>query len=496
MKNKKAKSIFSSLDNYSSMPPPDLWEKIEAQLDQPKKKRRAIIWWSIAASLIVGLSVPAVLYFSSNQGDFIGNGDINSYENRSVGNNEKDNEIINANDINSIKEQKNNNKLNNVPIFINNSKSVVTVTPAAISSQNDSNAKKHSGFKNLNLRKNNLNAAIVKEETKSDQSAVNQNSNSTISKSVLASENSVYAANSVTHNKTVVSAENTNNPALNSNKKNTGNASPKDSLNKIKLEVAALESAVAQLDKEKNKKKNETVNVDKWALQVFAGVMSSQNYSNEKVLGNTIDSKQSSGYGVKASYKLNKKWGVRSGFKINELGQKIADVSYYEQQSFSGIMSGTLPLANDSFKSNSSQNMHQIVFVSSNPNYMFALDSKSDNGFEKGNVTQNLKYFEMPLEVSYALLNKKKANIVMNTGGFVGKLIANELLLNGNSIGENNNVNEYVFGTLLSSTLQYEIYKKTKFFIEPGMNYYINPMENQSFNEFQWMFNVGLNVTF
>ena len=84
----------------------------------------------------------------------------------------------------------------------------------------------------------------------------------------------------------------------------------------------------------------------------------------------------------------------------------------------------------------------------------------------------------------------------MNTGGFVGRLISNKVLLNGSSIGENKNVNEFVYGTLLSSTLQYEFYKKTKFFIEPGMNYYINPLENQSFNQFQWMFNVGLNVSF
>ena len=67
MKNKEAKSIFSSLENYSSIPPPELWDNIEAQLDQPKRKKRAIIWWSIAASLLVGLSVPTILYFNSNQ---------------------------------------------------------------------------------------------------------------------------------------------------------------------------------------------------------------------------------------------------------------------------------------------------------------------------------------------------------------------------------------------------------------------------------------------
>ena len=69
MKNKEAKSIFSSLENFSSIPPPELWDKIEAQLDEPKKKKRAIIWWSIAASLVVGLSVPTILYFDANSGN-------------------------------------------------------------------------------------------------------------------------------------------------------------------------------------------------------------------------------------------------------------------------------------------------------------------------------------------------------------------------------------------------------------------------------------------
>src|SRR6187402_1452548 len=69
MKNKEAKSIFSSLENYSSIPPPELWDKIEAQLDKPENKKRVIIWWSIAASLVVGLSVPTILYFNANQGN-------------------------------------------------------------------------------------------------------------------------------------------------------------------------------------------------------------------------------------------------------------------------------------------------------------------------------------------------------------------------------------------------------------------------------------------
>ncbi len=113
-----------------------------------------------------------------------------------------------------------------------------------------------------------------------------------------------------------------------------------------------------------------------------------------------------------------------------------------------------------------------------------------------GNIDQSLKYIEMPLEVSYSIFSKNKANISLNTGGFVGKLIANNLALNGNSIGENENANDFVYGSTLSSTIQYRVYKKTNIFVEPAMNYYINPLSAQSFNQFQWGLNFGLNVSF
>jgi hypothetical protein len=568
MKNKEAKSIFSSLENFSSIPPPELWDKIEAQLEEPKKKKRAIIWWSIAASLLVGLSVPTILYFNSNQENGFeiniennanANGDFNSNSNAN------DNGNTNSN----VKGNENNNvKLNNKLINLNRGNQVATTTTPIISSK----TKKHKGFKNFSKLKNNEMNPNANDEPKSNTIAANQNSVSTISKSELAFDSAAQVNNSNTNNKVVVSNEknsisksnankavtaneisksvqvsnsnannkvivsneknsisksnankavttneisksvqisnsNVNNKSIVSSEKNTileldvdkgiaKNTSSKDSLNKIKMEVAQLENVLAQLDKDKTIKKKDSESIDKWSLQVFAGVMSSENYNNEKALGNTVASKQSSGYGVKTNYKLNKKWGVSSGFKINELGQKIAGVSYYEQESYSGIVTGKMLVANDSYQASSSKSSYGLVSISNNEGYLFASNSDSNNGLEKGNVTQNLKYFEMPLEVSYALLNKKKTNISMNTGGFVGMLISNDLLLNGNSIGENKNVNQYVYGTLLSSTLQYEFYKKTKFFIEPGMNYYINPLENQAFNQFQWMFNVGLNVSF
>lgn len=535
MKNKEAKSIFSSLENYSSIPPPELWDKIEAQLDEPKKKKRAIIWWSIAASLVVGLSVPAILYFNANQGNGL---ELNVESNANGVVLQKDSNEKNNNTQNSNSNKNGNDTLNGKEIKEKNLNSNQVATANVLN--NSSKTNDEPKIKNLNQRIRKGKIQIAKNESqsnvvvstqnstsvipktelpidksaqvsnsKSDKNAIVSNQNSdifetnknkgitenTVSKSESGIDKSVQVNQFNSDNKVIVSNQNNEVLGLNSDKRIAENTSSKDSLSKIKSEVEQLEKALVQLDKDKTKKEEVSESVDKWSLQVFAGVMSSQNYTNEKALGNTVTSKQSSGYGVKTNYKLNKKWGVSSGFKINELGQKIAGVSYYDTQMMYSAAAGSLPIINDKNVTNSSAN-YQLVSISKEDKYLFSSNSKSASGLEKGDVTQNLRYFEMPLEVSYSLLNKKKANISMNTGGFVGKLISNDVALNGNSIGENKNVNEYVYGTLLTSTLQYELFKKTNFFIEPGMNYYINPLENQSFNQFQWMFNFGLNVKF
>ena len=542
MKNKEAKSIFSSLEHLSSTPPPELWANIEAKLDEPKKKKRHVIWWWAAACIMAGLSLPAIWYANSNQGN---NLELNIEDNanevvlqndsnvtktvieKAIEKSTDDLKNIDANNEESIVEKPSGGQINNNSSESknNNLNSKNTSVATKIVPVNSYKTKDSEIFKNSNQEKQNQSIAQSNDKLQSDAMVVNKKATASIynSTSVATKNNSSQVSNSNVNTKTLAIVEKNNSVSdmkqktegvknanskstptnqnfevsgFNSNKAIAENTKAKDSII-IKKELAQLENALVALDKDKKKEKKSSEVIDKWSLQVFAGVMGSENYNNEKSLGNTVASKQSNGYGVKTNYKLNKKWAVSSGFKINELGQKIDGVSYYERQDVQTSKVGALPLASsDNMQIGSSSINNNIVFVSDNENYLFAANSNSANGFETGNVTQSLKYFEMPVEVSYALLSKKKTNISMNTGGFVGKLISNEVLLNGSSIGENKSVNEYVYGTVLSSTLQYEIFKKTKFFIEPGMNYYINPLENQSFNQFQWMFNVGLNVSF
>jgi uncharacterized lipoprotein NlpE involved in copper resistance len=256
-------------------------------------------------------------------------------------------------------------------------------------------------------------------------------------------------------------------------------------------ELQNLEKGITNPEDKKEKETKPKSESDKWAVQVFAGVANSDNYKNDKTLGHVNDSKQSSTYGVKTKYKINNKWAVGSGLKINELGQSIANVSYMDVSE-----------KNSAFFSPSAYFVKNVATpqIANNRSYVFVSNTTKDalvsENVQTGNLDQSLRYIEMPLEVSYAVFSKNRTNISLNTGGFVGKLISNNVALDGTSIGKNLDANDFVYGSVLSSTVQYRIYKKTNVFVEPAMNYYINPLNNQSFNQLQWGLNFGLNVSF
>lgn len=628
MKKQNIEDIFSSMEDFSSVPPPELWGEIEKKLDKPKKKKRAILWWSAAACLLLGLLPPSVLHFNSTSG--IKTIQIDSQQNNNVVLDEKKNdtntnktistkenksgEVITEkesdiiNDVSSIKNkadqpenfQKNQNqktavahtesKKNNggdlnsnteKPNNNNNNNKAVAEKSFVTDHKNGFNS--DSQYQVANADKNVSNQAIQEKNTVSGKAGLfNPNSkiqpltdkkfsNKTLAEKALAttktngfnsvSKNQIANADKKASNKILAektfSAGNVNpfNPSsknqlsksffedqstsktnnniafanANSNvtghqkttsdnnaKQNSTNLfsekqlannqktsskfndvlSKKDSVQLAELQN--LEKGITPEEKKENKDKNKlNPNDEKWAVEVFAGVASSENYKNEKTLGNTNDSKQSNSYGVKTKYKINKKWAVASGLKVNELGQSVANVSYisannnaffssndYFNQTASAALSAPLTANND------------YLFVPNSTSDAFKQNNIENNSLKNGNLDQNLRYLEMPLEVSYVVFSMNRASVNLNTGGFVGKLISNNVALDGNSIGQNVNANDFVYGSTLSSTLQYRVYKKTNVFVEPAMNYYINPLSNQSFNQFQWGLNFGLNVSF
>lgn len=603
MKKQNIEDIFSSMEDFSSVPPPELWGEIEKKLDKPKKKKRVILWWSAAACLLLGLLLPSVLHFNSTSGiKNIGKGAVennnvvvdgkkdNLNSNKTIetptsednpGKNTPENQLVITEDSTSTKNNSdqvhNSQKTQNQETAVaqsdnetktnsnvlapksnfrkTNSNQSGTTEKAVVYSQENTFKTKPSNKFNSASKNQFLNAdkkaenQVIAEKTFStgktnsfnsnsknqvlsaDKKAANQilaektfnagktnafNSNlknqvsSSIFEDQLNSKNNKnVASNSFLNEKGKAANENTlkqNNETLliskelasnqKSNAKFTDVLSKQDSVQLAELQN--LEKGILTPETKKEKDDKKLSKGEKWAVEVFAGLANSENYKNDKTLGNVNDSKQGSAYGVKTKYKINNKWAVGSGFKINELGQSISNISYVSTNTYNTAFYSS----NDYFNINPTSVAPQIstnsgyIFVSTNTTNALKQNNIQNSSIDSGKLDQSLRYIEMPLEVSYAVFSKNKATVNLNTGGFVGKLISNNMALNGNSIGENVNANDYVYGSTLSSTIQYRVYKKTSVFVEPAMNYYLNPLNNQSFNQFQWGLNFGLNVSF
>jgi hypothetical protein len=537
MKKQKIEDIFSSMEDFSSVPPPELWAQIEEKLDKPKKKKRAILWWSAAACLLLGLLLPSILHFSSPENK---NLDTNGFNNNHVvleekGNNTPKNNTTNQDKNNNEVKDSLKNSTSSEKQFNNLNSNGIQEQEIAVAhsdsknktnkKDSESNLQKNTNVPNQSLAIQNYNTSEDKAKATSSKKAIlgnKQTNNKGISEEriVFGKENKFNStakkqlSNSIFES--LAPSKNNNNLAFsnqNLQKAPTENTSTelayktnsKENTTKFKenalskidsvqlAELQNLEKGILspEAKKEEKEKKDKLIDKnEKWAVAVFAGVANSENTRNEKTLGSTNDSKQSNSFGVKTKYNINKKWAVGSGLKINELGQSVANVSYVSARSNALFIPGAYLADNAS-----------AAPVSNNPDYLLVSNTtkealKNDASIQTGKLDQNLRYIELPLEVSYSVFNKNKASINLNTGGFVGKLISNNVALDGHSIGQNTSANDYVYGSTLSSTLQYRVYKKTNVFVEPAMNYYINPLSTQSFNQFQWGLNFGLNVSF
>jgi len=549
MKKHKIEDIFSSMEDFSSVPPPELWSQIEEKLDKPKKKKRVVLWWSAAACLLLGLLLPSILHFTASPENINLNKGGSENGNNSVVLDKKTNDNSNNRNLDQNKNiGKTADSLNENATRKNqfNTGSRIQVEETSVAQTNSKNKtnKKDSKYSTPNVA-NTPNESIAFQNTNSseDKSAVKSSSksilgnNSKTSNKGISEERIAFGKQSKfnsTANKPLsnsifdekLTAKNNKNLAFNSQSSSVNNSSSannnayksntlisgknestrtdkaviiKDDLklnnslsktDSIQLaELQNLEKGILSPEKtkeEKEKKDNLIDKKERWAVAVFAGVASSENTKNEKTLGNVNDSKQSNSYGVKTKYSINKKWAVGSGLKINELGQSVANVSYLSAKNNAFFAPDSYPVA-----AAGNQPSQDYLLISNSTK-----EALKNENVQTGKLDQNLRYIEMPLEVSYSIFNKNKASINLNTGGFVGKLISNNVNLDGHSIGENMNANDYVYGSTLSSTVQYRVYKKTNVFVEPAMNYYVNPLNSQSFNQFQWGLNFGLNVAF
>ncbi len=236
------------------------------------------------------------------------------------------------------------------------------------------------------------------------------------------------------------------------------------------------EAAVAKLDTPKGNNWEVTPNFG----PVFYNSLDGGSSIDPAFADNSQSGDVNFSYGVQVSYNINDKLSVRSGVNNVNLGYTTGGVE---------LATGPVDIALKSVDfggRNTVLSAFDKGTLSNLPpptdgNPFSNLNPKSTSG--NAELIQNLSYFEVPLELNYALLNNRFG--INMIGGFSTLFLGNnEVSVRDGDfqqvLGEANNLNSLSFSTNIGLGFNYKISKRLKFNIEPMFKYQLNPYSDSS----------------
>lgn len=454
--------------DFEVAPSDSVWNNIEAQLNQDKKKRRVIpIWWRYAG-------VAAILLFMLTMGGIYFNNSEGPQPTKVVGNEDIQTRSTNAANNNKIAIEQDDSEINTVENLNNQSGNKASSNSQNISTESTLAESSLATNKNESLLNGSSNK---KSKAKNNITSSNKNqivaSNSEAKNDVSVSDKSKNLNEAVKNNTSQVSAEKAKTLINNDSNDNNGIAEVKK--DKSIENLLTIEEA---LDKAKDEiADNKTSN--KWRIAPNAAPV----YFNTLGEGSSIDPQFNTNsktgelnmsYGINASYAVNDKLKVRSGINKVNLGYNTNNVIVYQSV---GVSSSTKALQNinASVSNNSTENISIISGENLNSG-SFAPTNTS--------INQSFGYIEIPLEIEYALINKKLGVNVI--GGFSSFFLSdNKIYSEAESgsktyLGEANNINNVSYSANFGFGFNYQVSKKIDLNVEPMFKYQINTFNNTS----------------
>jgi hypothetical protein len=538
MKEKKnIERLFQEkFKDFEAIPPQDSWDIIASKLNKKKKKRVIPFWFKlsgIAASFVILGTL--IWNYTTDKNEIIPNNTI-VLENSTIENNpnqKPNNSIISSTNKNELKLNSSNNTKNeegnqndkinfstinkNENNFVFHTKENKKATKTISTLENSENIKvkksasesnsivsndENNFLKNAASEKNSLVAnteinkealknsisemnSIVSNEEKSDANPKNKSTkifdleNITSKEATVLNENKESKSTSTNNNISDFN-ENTISKTIGTSTeimKNDSTLVAKIAEEKNPLEELLLANEEGKNEAEKEEKRN------KWAISSVAAPV----YFNSMTQGSAIDEQFENNsksyattlsYGIGGSYSVSKKLSIRTGINNINFSYNTNDVAY--QTNFSAKAIGNIPAIS---RNNNGSN---IVFSSKN-NAQIALSGDVENVSisNSGAIKQDFSYIEIPLELSYKLLDKKFGIEVI--GGmstlFLNKnsvfLVTNGMEMN---VGKANNLNNIHFSSNVGLGFRYRILKNFTANLQPMFKYQINSFSENASN--------------
>ncbi|MAO18689.1 outer membrane beta-barrel protein [Muricauda ruestringensis] len=469
MGKKNLEELFKeSFQDFQEVPDEKVWASIEASLDKKKQKKRAVpIWWGLggaAAALVIALLA------------------INPF-----GQEQEQEQIITDTENSTVPESRTNpeEEINRdfiPPTTHPNGQNSLADTSEEDSPIQKSNQAADNGFGKTKAS-NIENTISTSNGNASNAIAQVTNSRSKEAERIStddegAKNNSAIAMNddrkeSSEKQSTLSSEKNDEQVAENITEKDE---SEKQSIYDAIAEQEGLEEAVA---------KN---NSGKWSVGPSLAPVYFNGAGDGSPVGADFTANSKTGnlnlsYGVNVAYEVGKKVKIRSGVHRVNFGYNTNDV----------VFSSTLQaaasnrIANIDYDQNSETILVQSKESAKNNSPVLGAKEVAFNEVPslEGKMVQQLGYIEVPLEVNYALLDKKFG--VDLIGGVSSLfLVNNSVLLESNELvtemGEANNINSLNFSANFGMGLNYHFTPKFRFNVEPVFKYQLNTFSNVSGN--------------
>jgi hypothetical protein len=464
MKNKKnIDRLFQErFKDFETEPNEHSWSNIQAALKEEKKERKVVPLWlkytGIAAAFFLGFFALNTVFTTTNnsRNDIV-------LDTKSLNTSTTDSDSIPSNP----KEEKNTiYQKKNIKVALTDHKNLKKATKDEKENTTPLQRKITAG-----KAKNKNTVAVYLKKNNPSLKQIKLRNDTLTSESLLAEKSSPKKSNSSQDvlNQDVKKEQLIENKSANITK----NDSEKQSLVAPANELEAILKA-----KEEGKSKMVAYSKNKWEITPNIAAMYPQTNSN----GSTIDPQLSEnskttdnsiGFGIGVNYAISKKVALRSGINKFSLGYNTNNVAYS-----SGL---------------NNNNLANINYTTSAPiEVLSSYNLNSLASFEKdlqkttsGTINQKMGYYEVPLELSYAILDKK---IGISIIGGISTLFLEENKISLKSadatmkLGEANNLNSVHFSTNFGLGFKYKFVKSFQLNIEPMVKYQLNTFSNDSGN--------------
>lgn len=506
MKNKtNIDRLFQEqLKDFQEIPPEIVWKNIDSKLSKKKKRKIIPIWYKlsgIAALLIFGFFGTRAIFNQSiieKTNPVVIEEKINSTEkqNSVVDSDKKDNQNqfnSDKNDSNKINNALEKEFLSNDETVANENLNIEKTTKKENNQNNDFDKVSQKNKENSGLVSNSTEKIKrIKQETKNNSNKKNNSElvdNSNVKLKTISETEKATVHTNINNQKTQQSEKNTTEilteKNINKNDKQFVLEDYSTKIDKNKIDsatVASLQSTKEELNtlgellKEKEQKPKVEPKENKWQITssvapVYLGSSSNGSPIDSQFAENSKDYQNTMSFGIGVNYDVSKKLTLRTGINKVNFEYLTNGVEFYA--SLEGREMASL---NSSITPNRAPIIVQNINFSNN-------EISMDTWAKQGAIEQSMEYYEIPLELSYKILNKKFGIDII--GGFSTLLLTDNNLMvvsEGFSaeLGQANNLNSVHFSSNVGLGFRYRFWKSFQANFEPTFKYQLNTFSHSN----------------